>query len=85
MELRLQVDDLNAEQKTDLVAKLGCPESELTSRLTRIASAAYSDYMEMILGVPMPFRAEEVKERRLLHLLKRYAAVGTRPSMSAER
>ena len=76
MELRLEVDDLNTEQREDLVAKLGCLESELTDRLARIASAAYSDYMEMILGVPMPFRAEEVKEKRLLHLLKKYTVAG---------
>jgi len=76
VELRLQVDDLNPEQRADLITKLGCTEPELMDRLARIASAAYSDYMEMLLGVPMPFRAEEVKERRLLHLIKRYTAVG---------
>jgi hypothetical protein len=71
--LTLEVDDLTAEQQADLIAKLGCTESELPDRLARVGVAAYSDYMEMIQGIPLPGRAEEVRERRLLHLLKRYA------------
>jgi hypothetical protein len=73
MELTIQVDDLTAEQQADVIAKLGCTEDELPDRLARVGVAAYSDYMEMIQGVPLPGRAEEVKEKRLLHLLKRYA------------
>jgi hypothetical protein len=72
MRLTLEVDDLTASQREDLTRKLGCGDPELSKRLARVATAAYSDYMEMILGVPLPGRAEEVKEKRLLHLLKSY-------------
>ena len=76
MDLTLHVDDLDAEQKRDLLEKFRCTDSELSDRLARMATAAYDDYLEMIQGVPLPSRAEEVREKRLLHLLKRYATDG---------
>jgi hypothetical protein len=77
MKVTLNVDDLTAAEESDLMAKLGCAsKAELIDRLTRIGVAAYTDYLEMIQGVPLPGRAEEVKEKRLLHLLKRYTATG---------
>lgn len=76
MDLILHVDDLDAEEQQDLLEKFRCTESELSDRLARVATAAYEDYLEMIRGIPLPSRAEEVRERRLLHLLKRYATDG---------
>lgn len=76
MDLILHVDDLDAEQQRDLLEKFRCTDSELPDRLARMATAAYDEYLEMIRGVPLPSRAEEVREKRLLHLLKRYATDG---------
>lgn len=72
----LHVDELDAEQRQDLLEKFRCSDSELSDRLVRVATAAYDDYLEMICGVPLPSRTEEVREKRLLHLLKRYATDG---------
>jgi len=47
-------------------------DKDLDERLERIAKAAVSEYVEMFLGRQMPTRANEVKERRLFHLLKCY-------------
>ena len=74
--MKVEVDELAEEQKAKLTATLGCRDSELRERLSRIAQAAYEDYLEMIQGVPLPARAEEVREKRLLHLLRKYAADG---------
>ena len=76
MEFSLLVEDLEVEQQAKLQATFGCSDSELPDRLARIAAAAYEDYLEMIQGVPLPSRTEEVRERRLLHLLKKYATDG---------
>jgi hypothetical protein len=76
VDLILHVDDLDAEQRQDLLEKFRCADAELPDRLARVATAAYDDYLEMIRGVPLPSRAEEVRERRLLHLLKRFATEG---------
>jgi hypothetical protein len=75
-DMKVEVDELDEEQRAKLRATLRCRESELPNRLSRIAKAAYEDYLEMIQGVPLPARAEEVRERRLLHLLRKYAADG---------
>jgi hypothetical protein len=76
VDLVLHVDDLDAELRRDLLQKFRCSDSELPDRLARMATAAYDEYLEMIRGVPLPSRAEEVREKRLLHLLRRYATDG---------
>jgi hypothetical protein len=74
--MRVEVEELDEGQKARLRATLGWSESEIDGRLSRIAQAAYEEYLEMIQGIPLPARAEEVREKRLLHLLRKYAADG---------
>lgn len=74
--VRVEVEELDERQKARLLATLGWGDSELESRLSRIVQAAYEEYLEMIQGIPLPARAEEVREKRLLHLLRKYAADG---------
>jgi hypothetical protein len=74
--MQVEVDEIVKGQRAKLRAALGCDDSELPDRLSRIANAAYEEYLEMIQGVPLPTRAGEVRERRLLHLLRKYADDG---------
>lgn len=74
--MRVEVEELDERQKARLLATLGWSDSELEFRLSRIVRAAYEEYLEMIQGIPLPARAEEVREKRLLHLLRKYAADG---------
>jgi hypothetical protein len=74
--MQVEVDEIEKRQRAKLRLALGCTDSELPDRLSRIANAAYEEYLEMIQGVPLPTRAGEVRERRLLHLLRKYAADG---------
>lgn len=76
MRLDLEIGELGTEQQAKLREKLRCDNSDLRNHLSRIAAAAYEDYLEMVQGVPLPSSAEEIRERRLLHLLKRYAPDG---------
>lgn len=55
-----------------LANTLGCQPTELAHRIQGIAQAALAEYLDMILGRHTPTRASEVRERRLLHLLKYY-------------
>jgi hypothetical protein len=74
--MQIEVDEIEKGQRGRLLAALRCSDSELQDRLSRIANAAYEEYLEMIQGVPLPSRAVEVRERRLLHLLRKYATDG---------
>lgn len=49
-----------------------CTDDEVNDAVCRIAKAALTEYMEMILGKQLPTRANEIHERRLYHLLKNY-------------
>lgn len=64
------VDEKGREKLAQILRSTGDPD--LDERLQRIAIAAVSEYIEMLLGRQMPTRANEVKERRLFHLLKCY-------------
>jgi len=74
MEIKLETKKfLNKEQQTQLAKSLDwkTPES-ITVKLTGVMAAAFSDYIDMLLGSPLPSRAEEIREKRLLHLLRHY-------------
>lgn len=74
MKLELETNEVLNDSDTErLAATLACTEGQLPERLAGILRAAFADYLEMILGLPLPNRADEVLERRLLHLLEHYA------------
>lgn len=65
--------ELGDSEKNLLKKTLKCNSNdELVESLTRIAKAAFREYLEMILGKQLPTRANEIYERRLFHLLKYY-------------
>jgi hypothetical protein len=68
---------LQPEDEVRLARVLGCvTDQEAAERVSGVARAAFSDYVEMLLGSALPNRAEEIRERRLLYLLRHYAREG---------
>lgn len=45
---------------------------EFNRAIQRIALSALTEYKEMLLGKGLPTRADEIKQHRLLHLVKHY-------------
>ncbi len=73
MEIVLNIEQLIGEDKNRLKSVLDCKgDEELTHAISRIGMAAISEYLEMILGKQLPTRANEIRERKLFHLMKHY-------------
>jgi hypothetical protein len=75
MELKLDTATfLDATQVSQLAKTLNWATPEIiATKLTGIMESAFADYVEMLMGSPLPGRAEEIREKRLLHLLRHYA------------
>ena len=75
MELNLDTTSfLDATQESQLAKTLNWTTPQIVAvKLTGIMQAAFADYLEMLMGSPLPGRAEEIREKRLLHLLRHYA------------
>jgi hypothetical protein len=50
--------------------------AKFSEALQKVVRAALNEYKEMFLGISLPSRAGEIRERRLLHLIKHYFLVG---------
>lgn len=74
MDVNLNLDEIiGEEEKRVLRSVLECgTDQELQEALTKIGKAALYEYLDMILGRQLPTRADEMRERRLFHLLKHY-------------
>lgn len=74
MEINLSLDGIIGEREKEVLFRvLNCQtDEELTQKFNRISMAAICEYLEMILGKQLPTRANEIRERRLYHLLKHY-------------
>lgn len=74
MEITLNLDDLIFEGEKNLLKNvLRCQNGEeLEQALLGVGRAAMTEYLEMFLGKQLPTRADEMRERRLFHLLKHY-------------
>lgn len=74
MRVHLNLESIIGEdEKRLLMNVLNCSNSsELEIAITKIAMAAISEYLEMILGKQLPTRANEIRERKLFHLMKHY-------------
>lgn len=83
MKISIDLDKLiNNEEKDILKEILSCDtDKELEKEVSGICKAAVYEYLEMILGKQLPTRANEIKERRLFHLLK-YHFIGRIPRES---
>jgi len=74
MEISIDFNNIITEQETTvLLGVLGCQnEKELQVSLSKICEASICEYLEMILGKQLPTRGDEIRERRLYHLVKHY-------------
>ncbi len=74
MNIKLEQELVLSEHELALLRKtLNCKDDkELSHCLSRIGRSAMEEYLEMILGRQLPTRANEIYERRLFHLLKKY-------------
>ena len=55
MNLQIETDDiLQPGDDTRFAVLLGCDATELPDRLTGVLAAAFADYAEMMLGLPLP-------------------------------
>jgi hypothetical protein len=75
MEICIELENLitDEEEMEMLKEVLNCEdEEELSEKMVGIGEAAIYEYLEMILGKQFPTRANEIRERRLFHLLKHY-------------
>lgn len=63
----LSQEDLDMLERT-LISKDGSVQESIEC----ICKAAVAEYFEMILGKQIPTRADEVRQRRLFHLIKHY-------------
>lgn len=72
--VKLNLEQLIGENENKLLKSvLDCKDdSELRQAISRIGMAAISEYLEMILGKQLPTRANEIRERKLFHLIKHY-------------
>jgi len=73
LEINLNTTLLNNDEKGKFMRVLSATtEAELETKLSKVLEASYLEYKEMLLGQGMSTRADEIRQRRLLHLIKRY-------------
>ncbi|MFA9397401.1 MAG: hypothetical protein ACERKV_03930 [Clostridiaceae bacterium] len=78
MTITLNIDEnlISTEEKDRLKILFGIPNDEDNSKfeeqLQNITKAALVEYKQMLLGIELPTRAEEIKQYRLLHLIEYY-------------
>lgn len=71
--LHLTNDFLNDEEIEKLKILFKTEDNdEFNIALKNVALAALTEYKEMLLGKGLPTRADEIKQHRLLHLIKHY-------------
>jgi hypothetical protein len=74
IEVHFPDDFLTENEKNKLMKLLGCEndDEKFAIDITKIAQASLCEYKDMLLGMGMPTRADEIRQYRLLHLIKNY-------------
>lgn len=74
MDITFQIDDNEFEQEQkDLIKKtLKIEDQDIQGALNKIAKAALTEYLTMLVEGGMPNRADEAKQDRLLYLIQSY-------------
>lgn len=75
MSIQIEIPDefFTPDEKEKLYALLRlADEAAFADALARITHAAIDEYRHMFLGIGLPSRANEIREYRLYHLIKRY-------------
>ncbi|WP_333795831.1 hypothetical protein [Rheinheimera sp.] len=76
MDITFQIDDHEFEQEQkELIKKtLKIEDGDIQGALNKIAKAALTEYLTMLVEGGMPNRADEAKQDRLLYLIQSYFA-----------
>lgn len=75
IEISLPDDLFDDDQTARLKTLFDAPDDDaFTAALTKVTCAALTEYRDMFLGMPMPSRADEIRQHRLFHLIKYYFA-----------
>lgn len=74
MRIDIEIPDqiFTMDEKQRLAQTLDVNLSTLEDKIQGILLAAFIEYKEMLLGKGLPTRADEIKQHRLLHLVKHY-------------
>lgn len=73
IQIDISNDFFTADEKDKLKILLRVTdEAEFADALRRVTLAAFDEYRHMFLGIGLPSRANEIREYRLYHLIKRY-------------
>jgi hypothetical protein len=74
MDITVEINEdlLNEGEKNRLIGCLDGSEEQIGEILQNIIKASFNEYKEMLLGKGLPTRADEIKQHRLLHLIKYY-------------
>lgn len=72
--------DLENDELADLADALGCSQAQVPTKLAGFAKAALREYAEMILGTSPVTSTTEMRERRLVRLI-RHAYAGRIPDV----
>lgn len=74
MRIDIEIPDqiFTIDEKQRLAQTLGINLANLEDKMQGILLAAFIEYKEMLLGKGLPTRADEIKQHRLLHLVKHY-------------
>jgi hypothetical protein len=73
IQIELPDDLFDDDQTARLKTLFNTPDDgAFRDALTRVTCAALTEYRDMFLGMPMPSRADEIRQHRLFHLIKHY-------------
>lgn len=73
MQIKIEIPDEEVnEVKNTLVDSLNIKEKDLKSALEKIAKSAFSEYLDMIVGVGMPSRIIDIQQARIIKLIYYY-------------
>lgn len=73
MEIKINLPDtfFSDKEREDLYSILNVKnDDEFAACLEKISIAALTEYKQMMLGIDLPSRADEIRQQRLLHLIK---------------
>lgn len=80
VEIHISDNFFSIEEKEKLMILLRIhSETDFLNAVGKVALASLTEYKEMLLGNGLPTRADEIKQHRLLHLVKHYF-LGTIPT-----
>lgn len=72
-EISIPENFISEDKQIKLMKLLGCETREQFSlAISKVVLASLSEYYDMLLGMGMPTRADEIRQYRLFHLIKNF-------------